>query len=70
MLYLGIDNGVSGTVGIIGETRRESKSDVYFKMPIKKVLDYCYCFIKCVYDSPSTDYFHRIQFLFSYIHIE
>jgi hypothetical protein len=40
MLYLGIDNGVSGTVGIIGETRRESKSDVYFKMPIKKVLDY------------------------------
>lgn len=40
MLYIGIDNGVSGTIGVVGETRSESKSSIYFKMPIKRVLDY------------------------------
>jgi len=40
MIYIGIDNGVSGTVGAVGETRSELKSSVYFKTPTKRVLDY------------------------------
>lgn len=47
MIYIGIDNGISGNLGIITD-----KNEVlYFKMPVKKVLNY----------TKTKQFLHRID---------
>jgi hypothetical protein len=40
MIFVGIDNGVSGSIGIVPGTGEGSLVPLYFKMPIEKQLNY------------------------------
>jgi len=40
MIYVGIDNGVSGSIGIVDGDRQILVSSMYYKMPVFKSLSY------------------------------